>query len=326
MERNGTLRLLGDDGKLAASRPNPALVYLATLSSGSRPTMTRALNTIAAIVVGDEDARRQGDLYASLPWHRLRFEHTNAIRTALAERYAFSTANRMLSALRGVLRAAWRLELMTADEYGRATAIEPVRGERIPAGRAVAAGELSALLNVCGQDAAGIRDAAVIAVLYAGGLRRAELVGLDMADYEQSDGGGVLTVRRGKGNKQRTVPMAGGAVLALGDWLAVRGDDPGPLFTGLGNRNRGGRLTTQAVYSMLRERTRAAGVPALSPHDMRRTFVSDLLDAGADIATVQRLAGHSSVETTARYDRRDERAKAAAVAKLHVPYRRRVLS
>ena len=85
-------------------------------------------------------------------------------------------------------------------------------------------------------------------------------------------------------------------------------------------------MTTQAVYAMLKARATVAGIPTMSPHDLRRTFVGDLLDAGADIVTVQKLAGHSSVETTARYDRRDEKAKAAAVARLHVPYQRRALA
>ena len=85
-------------------------------------------------------------------------------------------------------------------------------------------------------------------------------------------------------------------------------------------------MRTQSVYAMLRARAALAGIPTLSPHDLRRTFVGDLLDAGADIVTVQKLAGHSSVETTARYDRRDDKAKAAAVARLHVPYRQRVMA
>lgn len=303
----------------AAMSANPALVYLASLSPGSRPTMHRALEAIAGILTRSDRADPLG-----IRWHDLRFQHTAAIRSELAARFSPSTANRMLSALRGVLKAAWRLGLMSADDYGKAAAIERVKGERVIAGRAVAPGELAGLLNTCEQDPIGIRDAAVISVLYACGLRRAELVGLDLADYERADGGGRLRVS-GKGNKQRVVPVAGGAALALADWLAVRGDGYGALFVAIGNRNRGGRLTTQAVYAMLKARATAAGIPTLSPHDMRRSFVGDLLDAGADIATVQKLAGHADPMTTARYDRRDERAKVAAVSRLHVPYTRRVL-
>lgn len=295
---------------------NPAAVYLAGLAPSSRDTMRRALDIIGRIV-GAADCM-------AVPWERLRFQHTAAIRAQLAGRYSHTTANLMLSAMRGVLKAAWKLGMMSADEYQTAASVERVIGETVPAGRSIPSGELAALLNTCAQDAAGIRDAAVIAVLYACGLRRAELVNLDLAHYERSPDGGRLLVH-GKRNKQRYVPVVDGAARALGDWLAVRGDEPGPLFHVVGNRNRGGRMTTQAVYAMLKARATAAGIATLSPHDLRRTFVGDLLDAGADIVTVQKLAGHSSVETTARYDRRDERAKAAAVARLHVPYHRRVL-
>jgi len=301
-----------------AADQNPATVYLASLARGSRPAMQRALTIIAELLTGQE-----GVSYVGIPWGRLRFQHTAALRAALAEKYSDSTANKTLSALRGVLRAAWKLGQMSGEDYQQAASVENLKGETMPAGRAIGAGELGALLNSCGTDALGIRDAAIISLLYATGLRRAELVGLDIADYDPAVGGLIL---RGKRNKERTAYVDDGAAAALDDWLAARGDAAGPLFQGVGNRNQGGRLTTQAIYKMLQTRATAAGIPELSPHDFRRTFVGELLDRGADIVTVQKMAGHANVNTTARYDRRGEQAKQRAARLLHVPHKRRVLA
>jgi site-specific recombinase XerD len=85
-------------------------------------------------------------------------------------------------------------------------------------------------------------------------------------------------------------------------------------------------LTEQGIYHILLKRGVLAGLAHFTPHDLRRTFAGDLLDVGADLSTVQKLMGHSDANTTARYDRRGERAKRSAVQKLHVPYRRRTPS
>lgn len=133
---------------------------------------------------------------------------------------------------------------------------------------------------------------------------------------------GKLTVRSGKGRKARTVYVTDGALRALHGWLTVRGADAGPLFHRIlkGGHLTDKRLTTQAIYTILKERAAQARVKAFSPHDFRRTFVGDLLENGADIATVAKLAGHASVTTTARYDRRDEDTKKKAAGLLHFPF------
>ena len=100
---------------------NPAAVYLARLGRGSRRTMEQALHTIAQLIVGD-----QYDAF-SLPWAALEYQHTQAVRTALAERYAPATANKMLSALRGVLKEAWRLVQMSAEMHDRATDLDGIK-------------------------------------------------------------------------------------------------------------------------------------------------------------------------------------------------------
>lgn len=305
-----------------AAENNPVQIYLASLSTkDGRRTMRSALDRIAQLLHDDNDAT-----HASIAWHQLRFQHTQAIRTLLLEAtsertgepYKPATINKMLAALRGVLKAAWMLELMSAEAYQRAVMIKAVTGHSLPAGRNVRSAELRALLDTCEANPLGIRDAAILSILYACGLRRAEIVTLNQAHVQDDK-----LIVHGKRRKMRSVPI-GAAGYALDEWLAFRGNASGALFWGLGNRNSGKRLTTQAIYDMLRRRAKAAGLAKLSPHDLRRSFVGDLLDAGADIATVQQMAGHASVNTTARYDRRGDRAKQRAAGLLHVPQRKRL--
>jgi len=164
-------------------------------------------------------------------------------------------------------------------------------------------GELRALFESCrGGSAADARDAALMGVLYAAGLRRAEVVTLEVSDYDGETGALIVW---GKGNKERIAYIDNGAADAVREWISVRGDVPGPLFcpvTQIGEVVVRG-MTDQAVYAILQTRAAKANVRAFSPHDLRRSCVSDLLDAGVDISVVQRFVGHASVTTTARYDR-----------------------
>jgi len=299
---------------------NPARVYIASLANGSHPAMIGALNLSAMILSAGQCDHK------TCPWWLLRKAHTNALRAWLAQNRSAATGNKVLSAVRGTLRAAWDMELIETDAYMRAVSIKAIKGEKVSlaAGRALTDGEKAALIAICRADPspAGARDAAIFGLGVFGGLRRAELAGLQLDDYSKDHG--VLIVR-GKGNKTRTVHIARGVDAALDDWLHVRGAQPGPLFKSI---NKGGRVTTDgisdsAVYDALAKRATAAGVKKFSPHDLRRTFAGDLLDAGADIATVQRIMGHSDSNTTAGYDRRGERSKQAAIGKLHMAWERR---
>ena len=289
---------------------HPAAVYLASLGAGSRRTMEQALNAIANIITANTcDA-------LTLDWAKLRYKHTAAVRVILMEKYAPATANKMLSALRRVLKETVRLELMDANDFARAVDIPCIKSGRELKGRCLSEGEIDALMQVCFADPTpiGYRDAALIAIL------RGAVVNLNLSDFKA----GSLKILSGKGGKDRTVYLPDGAVTVVKDWLKVRGAEAGALFCHI---NKAGvvtlrQLSSQAVLLILEKRGKEAGVSEFSPHDFRRTFISDLLDSGVDIVTVQKLVGHATTDQTARYDRRGEETKRQAVQFLSIPKRR----
>ena len=296
----------------------PARVYLARLSTSSRRPMRTALDTIAdTLTKGMADAD-------TLAWHQLRYQHTQAIRTWLAEHYKPNTANLHLSALRGVLQEACALGYMSADDLFQASRLKAVRGSTLPAGRVLKPGEIKALFESCNADEspAGPRDASVLGLMFGAGLRRQEVVDLDLGDFDPETG--ELTVA-GKGAKEREGFTDNGVLDALLDWLEIRGEESGPLFLPINKAGElgTGRMSAQAIYNLLAKRARESKVLNLSPHDLRRSFATMLLENGADLATVASLMGHASADTTRRYDRRDAKAKKRAVATLHVPYQPR---
>ena len=285
---------------------NPALVYLSSLAPRSRRVQASALSVVARLACGKPVPP------SGFPWARLRYQHVQALRTKLCDgHFAPATVNRTLAAVKGVLKECWRLGQLDAESYHRAVDVKPMRGERLPKGRALTNQELAAVFAI-----ADARDRAMLAVMVGAGLRRSEVVALDLCDLDPA--GSVLTVRSGKGNKDRTVPIGRPTLDVINLWLTVRGYTAGPLLT---PRLRSGhRLTDQSVMARLHRLAVLAKVARFGPHDLRRTFISNLLAAGADISSVQRLAGHSKVDTTARYDRRGEEAKRLAVELLQIPY------
>jgi len=142
---------------------------------------------------------------------------------------------------------------------------------------------------------AGLRDRALLELLYAAGLRVAECCGLDLDDLDRRQG----SVRvMGKGGKERVVPVGDVALQALEAWLTVRGEGGGPLFT----NPRRGRLSTRGAHRIVKARARAAGIDRrVSPHTLRHTFATHMLGEGADLRLIQELLGHSRLSTTQRY-------------------------
>ena len=301
--------------RLSKPEDNPARVYLDSLAPGSYWAVRHSLETVVGILGGE------GTDPWTHPWWKVRYRDTAAVRAKLIQRFAPSTVNRMLSALRCVLKNAWRLGLMDHETYARAVDVENVKAKTLPRGRAVEQEELRKLFAVCAADTspAGRRDAAMLAVLYGGGLRRGELCGLDLADF---DGGNcTLTVRNGKGRRDRTVYLNQNVCRFVRGWISERSDEPGALFTPVSSTGevRFSRLGGESLWYILRRRLKAASVEGVSPHSMRHAYVTDLLEAGVDVFTVQKLAGHADAVTTARYDRRREIAQRVAAQRVVLP-------
>jgi site-specific recombinase XerD len=303
--------------ELAAELPadrDPVKVYLAGLAACSRRHMESSLAVLARLLMGRPVPPSR------VPWHLLRYQHAEIARSDLAGRYAVSSANRHLSALRGVLKACWLLGLMDTEAYGHAVDVTGIAGTTLPAGREVTAGELRALFDSCRRPGpAEARDAALMAVLYGCGLRRAEAAELALADYQADTG--ELKVH-GTGRRERLVYAPAGARDAIAGWLAYRGPALGPLFHPVtkGGRIEPGPLSAHSMYGRVRAIATRARVAKCSPHDLRRSYVTHLLEGGADLLAVRDLAGHANVQTTARYDRRGACAKREAADRLQVPF------
>lgn len=296
---------------------NPAAVYLRSKPSAvGRLGLQRSLNRAAEILTGGitNDA-------LAVAWSEIDYQHVAALCADLIDDETKpATINHMLSALRGVAREAWRLKLIDAERKERICDVKNVKQSTLPAGRHVDVGEVRRLFQFCSDTPVGARDACLLALLYGCGVRRSEAVALQLDDYSSRDG--AVTVRRGKGRKDRIVYAPAGGREAIEAWLARRGFWPGTLLAPVakGGKIKHRALSPQAIMLRLRFIAANAGVKPFSPHDLRRSFVGELLDAGADISSVQQLAGHANVATTQRYDRRPEEAKRKAAELLQVPY------
>ena len=294
---------------------HPALIYLDTLTTEiSRQAMRKALNEMAEML-GYPDM-------LAVDWSQLSFEDVFRLREKLVETYEPSTVNRHLTPLRSVLKQAYLLGQMSAEDYKRVSQINNVEDEPVSPGREPSQEEIAAIMAACDNGTLiGKRDAAVIALMYVAGLRPTELSGLKLGDYKDRK-----LVIRGKYNMQRTLYIEGGALEALEDWLAVRGRIAGPLFpafTSTDSFHLGRKMKSQTLSHILTARGESAGVEGITPSDLRQSFIKHLLEVGIDIVSVGELAGIKDIRAIARYVPRMEGARKKAAKALKVPYKRR---
>ena len=210
------------------------------------------------------------------------------------------SAARKLAALRTFFRYLCREGVL--ERNPAAAILSPRLERRIPSH--LEEDETAALLDIPGRDDASLRARAILELLYATGIRCAELVGLDLPEVDLD----ARMVRvLGKGRKERVVPFGSQAREAVLAYLPARAR-AAPASEALFVNRRGGRLTDRSVRSILATRVRQVALAKrISPHSLRHTFATHLLGRGADLRTIQELLGHASLSTTQRYTHVDTR-------------------
>ncbi|MCD6498598.1 MAG: tyrosine-type recombinase/integrase [Deltaproteobacteria bacterium] len=230
-----------------------------------------------------------------------------AVRSYLATLFGHNrhaTIGRKLSSLRTFCTFLMRMGVL--EQNPAALVAMPKKRKALPEVLTVDA--VSDLIRAPDDTALGLRDKALIEVLYGAGLRRSEATALDCGDLRVEQGGAVLRIRHGKGDKERLALLGQAGVVALGRYLdegrpALRQpktgwQEPQALFLNA----RGGRLSGRSVARVMdRYRSFAAVPQAAGPHALRHSFATHMLDSGADLRTIQELLGHASLSTTQRY-------------------------
>lgn len=284
--------------------PSPVDAYLSRLAPSSSLTMRKLLCRISTLICPHLTV-------ATVRWHLLRYPGTLEIHRRLRDSYAPATCRVALSALRGVLREAWRLGLLSREDFERAIDLPAVRGTQKRLHPLIDPHRIRQLFSHRSTDSSPrtLRDLAIVAILYGAGLRRAELSALSLHDVEED----TLAVC-GKGRQYRMVYLPEEAAEFLARWIEARGQEAGPLFVRI---HRSGKLTTrplstEAIARIVRRRAVEAGIGVLTPHDLRRAMATHLLGNGVDLLLVQKILRHRSVSTTAIYDHRSETAERAA--------------
>lgn len=243
----------------------------------------------------------------------IRDAHLRAFLLDSADDLAASSRARLLSTLRSFFRFLQAEGRRDGDPT--ATIMAPRRGRHLPDVLSVA--QVERLLAWGDASPTGLRDRVALELLYGCGCRVGELCALDVADL---DHGEAMVRLRGKGSKERQVPVGEPALAAVAAYLQagrprLAGRRPSPAL--LLNR-RGGRLTRVSVWTLLKTAGAAAGLPAtVSPHTLRHSYATHLLEGGADLRIVQELLGHADISTTEIYTHVDRAWLAEAWRSAH---------
>lgn len=226
--------------------------------------------------------------------------------------YSSRTVNRHLSAVRSFYK--WLISTDATNQDAAAAVASPKLGKRLP--KTMSDADVTKLLSVCSDDAEGLRDKALVQLLYASGARISEAAGVKLSDIDYAQRQLRLF---GKGSKERIVPLYAEALQATKDYIAnarplllAKAKEPTDAFF---ISTRGNAMSAATLRLRFERLVKLAGLDSsLTPHAMRHTFATELLEGGADLRSVQELLGHESLSTTQIYTHLSvERLKSAAL-------------
>ncbi|MBU2871964.1 tyrosine-type recombinase/integrase [Colwellia sp. E2M01] len=287
---------------------NPAENYIFSLDSPVNAQNTAlALNRLC-------NKLQKNSNYLSFDWSKLSYSALIKLKHDLQnDDYSAGTINTYLSIFKSVALDAWRLKLIATDDYLHIKDIKRVKGSRVATGRALTPKEINNIVKRCLnlKTMAGCRNAAIIAITYGAGLRVSELASIKKENINND----VLVVI-GKGNKQRIIPLPAFVLKHVKRWLKSRlAFDCEYVFLRVqkGDHIINERIAKKGYSDIFSKIAKYSKQEHFTPHDLRRSYATNLLECNVDLFTVQSLLGHSSPDTTKIYDLRGEKTKAEAV-------------
>ncbi len=287
---------------------NPAKNYLLSLDSNvNTNNSSLALNRLCHKL-------EKNSCYSSFDWSTLSYTTLIKLKSDLqAENYSAGSINTYMSLFKGVALDAWRLKLISTDDYLHIKDIKRVKNVRVLTGRSLPPEEIKKLVKHCTKlkTNMGYRNAAIIALTYGAGLRVHEVANIKKLDFKED----LITII-GKGNKERNTPLPSFVTKIVKRWLLVRAKfncDGLFLRVHRGDHILNSQLSKGSIRKIFISILEQVESEHFSPHDLRRSYATNLLDANVDLFTVQNLMGHANVDTTKLYDLRGEKTKASAV-------------
>jgi len=280
----------------------PVELFLARLAKSGRTSLRSQLSSVS--ILFDWQAP-----FSDQPFHTMNFMQIEYVKQQKLEQgKSARTINLLIFALKSIVKIALLMGLIDDTQWRQIQAIKRLPVNPSSRGKALHSSMITKLIRYCDQDTSpiGKRDSCILAIFLSTGLRRFELAQLTTDDINLKTK--TLIVKSGKGKKPRLQPLPAWALTYIRSWLEIRTFQHGQLFNPIwkGSIKIDKPLSGSTLYKVVKARTFSAIQIDISPHDLRRTFITELLSKNVDLGTVSKLAGHSNITTTQIYDKRDE--------------------